>query len=78
MVSSASNPIDLHIGQRTQLARVLAGIELEELATALCISPQQMRAYELGERMSASTLFLIAKIVRKPISYFFDSLFLGG
>ena len=74
MISSAQNPIDLHIGQRTQLARALAGLKLEELADALQITPQQMKGYEAGERIGAADLFTIAKILNQSISYFYEGL----
>lgn len=74
MISSAQNPIDLHVGQRTQLARALAGLELQELADALQITPQQLRGHEAGERMGAATLFAVAKILNQPVSFFFEGL----
>ena len=73
-MSRAKNPVDLHVGQRTQLARALAGLELEELAEALKVTPDQMQAYEAGERMDLATLFTIAKILKRPMAYFFDGL----
>ena len=74
MISGASNPIDSHIGHRMQLARALAGQNLNDVAAALSITPSQLRAYESGERIGASLLFVFAQHLNQPISYFFDGL----
>ena len=68
----------MHIGNRIQLARAMAGIEREELASALDIAPEEMTAYELGDaRIGAVALFTIAAILKQPISYFYEGLSTG-
>ena len=56
------------------MARAMLGLSLEQLADAVEISPKQMRAYEAGARLGASTLFAIAKILNQPIDYFYEGL----
>jgi transcriptional regulator with XRE-family HTH domain len=74
MISSAQNPIDIHIGNRVQMARALSGMSREDLAEALGITPKTMFAYEVGERIGAGLLFSIAKILKQPIGYFYEGL----
>jgi transcriptional regulator with XRE-family HTH domain len=71
----AGNPVDLHIGGQIQVALAMAGMQREELASALEISPAEMLAYERGEgRISAGLLFAIAAILKKPVGFFYDGL----
>lgn len=75
MVSSSSNPIDIHIGQRIQLARILAGLTREDLAGALGISTGQLRSHEQdGQRLTAGALFAIAKLLNQPVGFFYEGL----
>ena len=74
MISNANNPIDRYIGQRVQLARAMLGYEADAVAKALGISEAELRAMEAGERIGADVLFALAKILKKPISYFYDGL----
>jgi transcriptional regulator with XRE-family HTH domain len=74
MISSANSPIDRHIGQRVQLARAMLGYEADAVAKALGISEVELRAMEAGGRIGADALFALAKILEKPVSYFYDGL----
>mgnify|MGYP001574108377 CR=1 FL=1 len=54
-------------------ARRKAGKTQAELAKALCMSYQQVQKYEIGiNKVSASTLFEIAKYLQFPILYFYN------
>ena len=65
-------PTDGQVGKRIRTRRLLLGMSLETLATALGLTYQQVGKYELGtNRVSALRLFAIAEILGVPISYFF-------
>lgn len=69
------NPIDRHVGQRVRLCRTLLGVSQEHLATAIGLTSQQVQKYERGwNRISASRLFTIARVLGVPVSYFFDGM----
>src|SRR5580658_7710118 len=69
------NPIDVHVGKRIRIRRLLLGMNQETLATALGLTFQQVQKYEHGaNRVSASRLSAMADILRVPISYFFGDL----
>jgi transcriptional regulator with XRE-family HTH domain len=69
------HPIDLHVGSRLRMHRVLAGMRQADLADALGITFQQVQKYERGtNRISASRLKMISDVLRVPISYFFIGL----
>jgi len=69
------DPVDIHVGGRIRLRRILLGKSQENVATALGISFQQLQKYESGaNRVSASRLFDIAVILAIPVSYFFEEM----
>lgn len=68
-----NNALDTHIGSRIRLRRMLIGFSQEKLANALGLTFQQVQKYERGtNRVGASRLFHISRILDVPISYFFD------
>jgi transcriptional regulator with XRE-family HTH domain len=69
------NPIDVHVGSRIRMRRLLLGMNQETLANALGLTFQQVQKYEGGaNRVSASRLSAMAEILGVPISYFFGDL----
>ena len=69
------NPIDVHVGTRIRMRRLLLGMNQETLANALGLTFQQVQKYEGGaNRVSASRLSAMADILGVPISYFFGDL----
>jgi transcriptional regulator with XRE-family HTH domain len=53
----------------------MLGMSQTELADAIGITFQQVQKYEKGtNRVSASRLQQIARVLRAPVSYFFDDL----
>ena len=69
------NPIDVHVGSRIRMRRLLLGMNQETLANALGLTFQQVQKYEGGaNRVSASRLSAMAEILGVPISYFFGNL----
>jgi len=69
------NPIDVHVGKRVRMRRLLLGMNQETLANALGLTFQQVQKYEGGaNRVSASRLAAMADILKVPISFFFGDL----
>lgn len=69
------NPVDVHVGQRLRQRRVLVGLSQEKLARMVGITFQQVQKYERGaNRIVASRLYQLAKVLDVPVSYFFDEI----
>ncbi len=69
------NPVDIHVGARLRLRRTLAGMSQEELGKASGLTFQQIQKYERGiNRMGASRLFQLARLLNISVSWFFDEL----
>jgi transcriptional regulator with XRE-family HTH domain len=69
------HPIDLHVGQRVRLRRTTLGWSQERLAQALGLTFQQVQKYERGaNRIGASRLFDLGRVLDVPVSFFFDGL----
>ncbi len=67
------NPIDKHVGSRVKMRRMLLGYSQEKLGEALGVTFQQVQKYEKGtNRIGASRLQDIAKILEAPPSFFFE------
>lgn len=67
--------IDRHVGQQLRKARVLRDMSQEELAEAIGLTFQQVQKYERGmNRLSASRMYQISKILRVRPAYFFEGL----
>ena len=67
------NPIDLHVGSRVRMRRMLLGMSQEKLGEALGVTFQQVQKYEKGmNRIGASRLQDMAKILDAPPSFFFE------
>lgn len=67
------NPIDIHVGSRVRLRRMMLGMSQERLGEQLGITFQQIQKYEKGaNRIGASRLQNIAEVLTVPISFFFD------
>ncbi len=72
---SRSGPIDIHVGARLRLRRNLFGISQTDLGKALGVTFQQVQKYEKGtNRISASRLFNLSRVLDVPISFFFEDL----
>ncbi|MEQ9448425.1 MAG: helix-turn-helix transcriptional regulator [Rhodospirillaceae bacterium] len=69
------DPIDIHVGKRIKLRRTLLHISQEQLAGDIGVTFQQVQKYESGHnRVSASRLFDISRVLDCPISYFFEDI----
>src|SRR5436190_12308285 len=69
------DPIDIHVGKRIKLRRTLLHISQEQLAGDIGVTFQQVQKYESGHnRVSASRLFDISRVLNCPIAYFFEDI----
>jgi transcriptional regulator with XRE-family HTH domain len=69
------NPIDVHVGKRVRMRRLLLGMNQETLANALGLTFQQVQKYEGGaNRVSASRLKAMSDILNVPIAFFFSDM----
>jgi transcriptional regulator with XRE-family HTH domain len=65
--------VDVHVGSRVRLRRVMLGMSQERLADRLGITFQQVQKYEKGSnRMSASRLYDVAATLSVPVTFFFE------
>ena len=73
MVKKAPNPIDRHVGSRVRMRRMMLSMSQEKLGDALGLTFQQVQKYEKGaNRIGASRLQQISRILQVPVSFFFD------
>lgn len=69
------HPIDVHVGTRVRLRRNVLGMSQTDLSTALGLTFQQVQKYERGaNRIGASRLLEIARVLDVPISFFYDDI----
>ena len=75
MPPGVSHPVDIFVGARVRRQRKIAGLSQTELGDALGLTFQQIQKYERGaNRIGASRLYQISKILGISISYFFDDM----
>lgn len=75
MAKRNADPVDVHVGNRVRMRRVLIGMSQEKLADRLGLTFQQIQKYERGSnRISASRLFQISEILRVPVQFFYDEM----
>lgn len=75
MIKKVPNPIDVHVGSRVRLRRMLVGMSQEKLGEMLGLTFQQIQKYEKGaNRIGASRLFQIAQILGVSVQFFFDDM----
>jgi len=73
MAGKKPNPVDTHVGSRVRLRRMLLGMSQERLGDSMGLTFQQVQKYEKGvNRIGASRLFQISKILDVPIQFFFE------
>ncbi len=69
------SPVDVHVGARLRQRRTLLGMSQTTLGDAIGLSFQQMQKYENGaNRISASRLFDLSRLLDVPIQHFFDDM----
>jgi transcriptional regulator with XRE-family HTH domain len=77
--SRRPNPIDLHVGSRVRLQRMLLGMSQEKLGERLGLTFQQIQKYEKGiNRIGASRLFDLAQVLGVSVQFFYDDAPVAG
>lgn len=67
------NPIDIHVGSRVRMRRMMVGMSQEKLGDALGLTFQQIQKYEKGaNRIGASRLHQIASALGVQIEFFYE------
>ena len=75
LADGSANPIDIHVGSRVKLRRTLLGMSQETLGYSLGLTFQQVQKYERGaNRIGASRLFDLSRILEVRIGYFFEDM----
>ncbi len=70
------NPVDIHVGSRVRYRRMIIGMSQEKLGEKMNLTFQQIQKYEKGtNRVGASRLFQLSKILDVPVGYFFEDAF---
>ena len=69
------DPVDVHVGERLRQRRTLLGLSQGEIGARLGLSFQQIQKYERGtNRIGASRLYRLSKVLGVPITYFFEDM----
>lgn len=70
-----AHPVDIHVGKRIKEIRTIRGLTQSNVADHLGISFQQLQKYETGaNRVSASRMFELSKLLKITPSFFFEGL----
>ena len=69
------HPVDLHVGKQLRMRRTIQGLSQEAIGRAIGVTFQQIQKYERGvNRMGSSRLYDFSRILKVPVSYFFEGL----
>jgi transcriptional regulator with XRE-family HTH domain len=72
-VRKPPNPIDVRVGSRVRMRRLMLKMSQTELGKALGLTFQQVQKYEKGKnRIGASRLQQISDVLQVPVSFFFE------
>lgn len=75
MIKKIPDPIDVHVGSRVRLRRMLIGMSQEKLGEALNLTFQQIQKYEKGaNRIGSSRLYKISQLLGVSVQFFFDDM----
>ena len=68
-----ANPIDIQVGNRVRIRRMLIGMSQERLGDLLGLTFQQVQKYEKGvNRIGAGRLFEVSRILNVPVNFFYE------
>ncbi len=71
----SANPVDTHVGERIRSQRKALHLSQEKLGNELGVTFQQVQKYERGaNRVGASRLWRLSKVMDVPVSFFFEGL----
>ena len=75
MPKKQANPVDMQVGNRVRLRRMLIGMSQEKLGEMLGLTFQQVQKYEKGvNRIGAGRLYDVSRILGVPIDYFYEGI----
>jgi transcriptional regulator with XRE-family HTH domain len=67
------NPMDIHVGSRVRLRRMVIGMSQEKLGEKMGLTFQQIQKYEKGtNRIGASRLHQLSQIMDVAVGFFFE------
>jgi transcriptional regulator with XRE-family HTH domain len=68
-----ANPIDIQVGNRVRIRRMLIGMSQERLGDLLGLTFQQVQKYEKGvNRIGAGRLYEVSRILNVPVNFFYE------
>jgi transcriptional regulator with XRE-family HTH domain len=68
-----THPVDIFVGKKIKQRRAMIGASQSNVAEELGVTFQQVQKYERGvNRVSCSRLYDFAKVLRVPITFFFE------
>lgn len=71
--SRRANSIDVHVGSRVRLRRMVLGMSQEKLGEQLGLTFQQVQKYEKGvNRIGAGRLFDLSHVLGVPVQFFYE------
>ena len=71
--TSHPHPVDIHVGKQIKVRRKILGMSQSTLGKAIGLTFQQVQKYERGtNRIGASRLYDLSKVLEIPVNYFFD------
>jgi transcriptional regulator with XRE-family HTH domain len=74
-MAKRTTPVDKHVGTRLRTRRTLLGLSQTALADSLDLTFQQVQKYEKGSnRIGASRLYQIGRVLDVPVAYFFEEM----
>lgn len=73
--SETPHPIDVHVGSRVKLRRLMLGMSQEQLGAKLGLTFQQVQKYERGaNRIGASRLWRLCQVLDVRPNFFYDDM----
>ena len=73
MPKKSPNSTDKHVGNRVRMRRMMLDMSQTELGNSIGLTFQQVQKYEKGtNRIGAGRLHQIARILKVPVSFFFE------
>src|SRR5277367_2187353 len=70
-----ANPIDIQVGNRVRIRRMLIGMSQERLGDLLGLTFQQVQKYEKGvNRIGAGRLYEVSRILNVPVDFFYEGI----
>jgi transcriptional regulator with XRE-family HTH domain len=75
----AARDVDRQVGAHMRERRIMLGLNQQQMAELIGVTPQQLHKYEKGlNRVSAGRLYSIAQALGVEVSYFFEGLQTAG